>query len=204
MSRMSARRGPAPAGEPFTVLDFQLVLLRRMADHNPDLVEDARRDLGVSVAQMREANRRFQARRHARGPATGRSFHRSFLGAPDQRVTRQIGDLTCEALRWRVPLWPDLLFEVLTGPNGAVWNEWLIRAPDAPAPVLRTLDDLAPWAYTVDEVSDAFPPARPLEGSAPTRWGLAFMAPDATGTLREVRAEFTYGLLQRWTVTQVP
>ncbi|RVU26058.1 hypothetical protein EOT10_10690 [Streptomyces antnestii] len=198
---MAARRGPTPTGEPFTVIDFQLVLLRRMADHNPDLVEDARRQLGASVARMREANRRYQARRHVRGPVTTRSFHRSLLGAPEQTVTRRIGDLTCEALRWRVPLWPDLLFEVLAAPNGAVWNESLIRAPGAPAPVLRTLDDLAPWVCTVDEASDAFPPARPMEGSAPTRWGLVFMAPDAQGTLAKVRAEFTYGLLQRWTVT---
>ena len=42
-------------------LDFQLVLLRRMADHNPDLVEDARRELGASLADMREANKRWQA-----------------------------------------------------------------------------------------------------------------------------------------------
>ncbi|MGW6402073.1 hypothetical protein [Streptomyces sp. NPDC055134] len=201
MDRMSARRTPAPTGEPFTVTDFQLVLLRRMADHNPDLVEDARRRLGASVAQMREANRRYQARRHVRGPLTTRSLYRSLLGAPEQTVTRQIGDLTCEALQWSVPLWPGLLFEALAGPNGAVWNEWLVRAPGAPAPALRTLDDLVPWSCTVDEVSEAFPPARPLEGSAPTRWGLAFTAPDTEGTPREVKAEFTYGLLQRWTLT---
>jgi len=200
MDRMSARREAASTSEPFTIIDFQLVLLRRMADHNPELAEDARRELGASVAQMREANRRFQARRHARGRTT-RSFYLSLLGAPEQTVTRRIGDLTCDALRWRVPLWPDLRFEALVGPNGAVWNEWLVRAPGAPAPVLRTVDDLAPWSCTVDEASDAFPPARPLEGSAPTRWGLSFMAPDALGTFREVRAEFTYGLLQRWALT---
>ncbi|NKQ29088.1 hypothetical protein HF200_33415, partial [Streptomyces galbus] len=49
-----------PAG-PFTPLHFQLVLLRRMADHNPDLVEDARRELGVTLLEMREANKRWQA-----------------------------------------------------------------------------------------------------------------------------------------------
>ncbi|WP_329573502.1 hypothetical protein [Streptomyces sp. NBC_01361] len=201
MDRMSARRRPAPTGEPFTVTDFQLVLLRRMADHNPDLVEDARRRLGATVAQMREANRRYQARRHVRGPLTTRSMYRSLLGSPEHTVTRHIGDLTCEALQWSVPLWPGLLFEALAGPNGAVWNEWLVRAPGAPAPALRTLDDLVPWSCTVDEVSEAFPPARPLEGSAPTRWGLAFTAPDTEGTPREVKAEFTYGLLQRWTLT---
>ncbi|MYZ40380.1 hypothetical protein GT002_36095, partial [Streptomyces sp. SID4917] len=46
---------------PFGPLEFQLVLLRRMADHQPELVDDARRELGVSLAEMREANRRWQA-----------------------------------------------------------------------------------------------------------------------------------------------
>ncbi|MEV1019040.1 hypothetical protein [Streptomyces sp. NPDC050264] len=193
---------PKPTGpaEPFTPLHFQLVLLRRMADHNPELVETARADLGVSVADMREANRRWQAMLHGRGGRAAVSRYRSVLGAPEQRLTRRIGDLDCEALLWPVPLWPDLRFEVLLAPTGAVWNEWLIRAPGAAAPALRTLADLTPWSCTVDEAARAFAPARPLEGSAPTRWGLAFSAPaEASGAPRQVRAEFTWGLLQRWT-----
>lgn len=187
--------GPA---EPFTPLHFQLVLLRRMADHNPELVETARADLGVSVADMREANRRWQAMVRSPRARAAVSRYRSVLGAPERRLVRKVGDLECEALLWPVPLWPDLRFEVLLSPANAVWNEWLIRAPGAPAPALRTLADLTPWSCTVDEAARAFPPARPLEGSAPTRWGLAFTAPDEAGTPREVRAEFTYGLLQRW------
>ncbi|MGW7662383.1 hypothetical protein [Streptomyces sp. NPDC054756] len=199
--------GPMPSGKPpaggphavgpFTPLHFQLVLLRRMADHNPGLVEDARRELGVSLAEMREANKRWQAMvrsPRARGSA---ARYRSVLGAPESVVSRRVGDLDCEAWQWPVPLWPTLRFEVLLAPGGAVWNEWLVRAPDAPAPVLRTLDDLTPWSCTVDEAARAFAPARPLEGSAPTRWGLAFTAPDASGVRRQVTAEFTWGLLQR-------
>ncbi|MGW1888955.1 hypothetical protein ACWCP6_01655 [Streptomyces sp. NPDC002004] len=185
-----------PSG-PFTPLDFQLVLLRRMADHNPDLVEAARRTLGVSVAGMREANRRWQAM--ARSPrargAAGR--YRSVLGPPESTAPRRIGDLECEALLWPVPLWPDLRFEVLLGPNRAVWNEWLVRAPGAPAPGLSTIGDLTPWSCTVDEAARAFAPARPLEGTAPTRWGLSFTAPDEKGVPHRCVAEFTWGLLQR-------
>jgi hypothetical protein len=200
--------GPMPPGNsgkrpasPFTPLDFQLVLLRRMADHNPDLVDDARRALGVSLADMREANKRWQAM--VRSPRTrgAASRYRSVLGAPESVISRKIGDLECEAWLWPVPLWPDLRFEVLLAPNGAVWNEWLVRAPDAPAPDLRTLDDLTPWSCTVDEAARAFAPARPLEGTAPTRWGLAFQAPDGDGVRREAVAEFTWGLLQRVAVT---
>lgn len=189
----SAKR---PTG-PFTPLDFQLVLLRRMADHNPGLVEEARRELGVSIAEMREANRRWQAMLHApRGRSTV-SRYRSVLGEPESRTRRRIGDLDCEAMLWPVPLWGDLRFEILVAPNGVVWNEWLVRAPGAPAPTLTTLEDLTPWSATVDEVARAFAPARPLEGTAPTRWGLAFTAPDASGERHECAAEFTWGLVQR-------
>lgn len=193
MGCMPASSSPGP----FTALDFQLVLLRRMADHNPDLVDGARRDLGVSVAEMREANRRWQAMARSPRSRGAASRYRSVLGAPETAARRTIGDLECEALRWPVPLWPDLRFEALLAPNGAVWNEYLVRAPGAPAPRLRTLDDLTPWSCTIDEVAHAFAPARPLEGTAPTRWGLAFRAPDAGGERWDCAAEFTWGLLQR-------
>lgn len=211
MGHMSARPTPPPAA-PFTPLDFQLVLLRRMADHNPGLVERARHELGVSVARMREANRRWQAMTRGRGGARGtRSRYRSVLGAPGSTARRTIGDLECEALLWPLPLWPDLRFEVLLAPGGGVWNvgapptlfePWgrLVRAPGMPGPELRALADLAPWSCTVDEVARAFAPARSLEGTAPTRWRLAFDAPEAGGAdgpRRRCVAEFTWGLLQR-------
>ncbi|OQQ16217.1 hypothetical protein B0675_02785 [Streptomyces sp. M41(2017)] len=193
MDPMPARRPTTP----FTPLDFQLVLLRRMADHQPDLVEDARHALGVSIADMREANRRWQAMLHAPRQRSAASRYRSVLGAPESSSRRRIGDLACEALQWPVPLWPTLRFEVLVTGNGVAWNEWLVRAPGAEGPALETLDDLVPWSCTVDEVARAFAPVRPLEGTAPTRWGLAFTAPDASGVRQECAAEFTWGLLQR-------
>lgn len=185
-------------GHSFTPLDFQLVLLRRMADHHPGLVEDARRELGVSTGEMREANRRWQAMARSPRARGAAARYRSVLGEPVERLTRTIGDLECEALRWPVPLWPDLRFEALLAPNGAVWNDWLVRAPGAPGPALRSAEDLRPWCCTVDEVARAFAPARPMEGTAPTRWRLAFTAPGTPGG-RPGRyvAEFTWGLFQR-------
>lgn len=192
--------GKQAASAPFTPLDFQLVLLRRMADHNPGLVEDARHALGVSIADMREANKRWQAMVRSPRTRTPASRYRSVLGAPETVLTRKVGDLECEAWLWPLPLWPDLRFEALLAPNGStVWNEWLVRDPQAKGPDLRTLEDLTPWSCTVDEAARAFPPARPLEGTAPTRWGLTFTAPDEKGVRREVVAEFTWGLLQRLT-----
>jgi hypothetical protein len=196
----SAKRPAGPVG-PFTPADFQLVLLRRMADHNPDAVEAARRELGASVADMREANRRWQAMVRSPRSRSAASRYRSVLGEPESVQRRRVGDLDCEARLWRLPLWPDLRFEVLLAPNGVVWNEWLVRAPGAEPPELTALEDLTPWSCTIDEAARAFSPARPLQGSAPTRWGLAFTAPDRRGVRHEVAAEFTWGLLQRTAVS---
>ncbi|MGW1635827.1 hypothetical protein [Streptomyces lavendulae] len=171
---------------------FQLVLLRRMADFQPDLAEEARLRLGATLAEQREANRRWQAMVRSPRSRGALARYRSVLGPPESAERRRIGDLECEALLWPVQLWPGLRFEVLAAPDGAVWNEWLVRAPGAPGPVLTAAGDLRPWSATVDEVARAFPPARPMEGTAPVRWRLAF-----TASGRALVAEFTYGLLQR-------
>ncbi|MCY0925748.1 hypothetical protein OTB20_05925 [Streptomyces sp. H27-H1] len=184
---------PGPLGP----AGFQLVLLRRMADFQPGLAEEARRQLGATLAEQREANKRWQAM--VRSPARSRGAlarYRSVLGPPEAVSSRAIGDLSCEALLWPVPLWPGLRFEVLAAPDGSVWNEWLVRAPGAPGPLLESPQDLRPWSATVDEVARAFAPVRPMEGTAPTRWRLAF-----TASGRACVAEFTYGLLQEVTVS---
>ncbi len=198
MARMRPEHDPAPGGTAaFGPLEFQLVLLRRMADHQPGLVEDALRELGVGRAEIREANRRWQAMLHSPRRRGAGVRYRSVLGPPETVGQRRVGDLAFEATTWPVPLWPDLRFEVLAAPGGAVWNEWLVRAPGAPAAVPRTVEELLPWSCTVDEVARAFAPARPMEGTAPTRWRLAFTAPDATGARGGYVAEFTWGLFQR-------
>lgn len=141
---------------PFGPREFQLVLLRRMADHQPGLVEDARHELSATLAEMREANRRWQAMVRAPGGRGALRRYRSVLGEPVSSVRRTVGDLECDALRWPTVLWPDLWFEVMVAPGGAVWNEWLVRAPGVPGPELRTVEDLRPWSGTVDEVARAF------------------------------------------------
>ncbi|MGV9311363.1 hypothetical protein ACWDR0_04100 [Streptomyces sp. NPDC003691] len=179
---------------PFGALDFQLVLLRRMADHQPALVEDARRELGVTAARMREANSRWQAMCRSRSPRGAAARYRSVLGPPETSVRRRIGDLECEAHLWPLPLWPGLRFEVTTAAgSGAVWNEWLVRAPGTPSPDLRTAADLTPWSCTADEAARAFAPVTPMEGSAPTRQQLSLTLPDGGRAV----AEFAWGLLQR-------
>lgn len=196
---MSAPSVPPHGPAAFGKLEFQLALLRRMSDFQPARVEAALRQLGVGRADLREAHRRWQVQLrspHAPGATVGR--YRSALGPPEATEQRRIGDVTCEAYSWTLPLWPDLRFEVLGAPRGgAAWHAWLVRAPGAPGPALRTVADLTPWSCTVDEAARAFAPARPREGSAPTRWQLAFTAPDTAGRRHQVVAEFTWGLLQR-------
>ncbi|WP_256178382.1 hypothetical protein [Kitasatospora aureofaciens] len=183
----------------FGTTEFQLVLLRRMADHNPDLVEQAVRRLGATRSSMREANKHWQAMIRSPRLPPGARRHTAVLGPPQTTEPRRIGDLACTAQQWPLPLWPDLRFEVLLGPAQAgapLLNEWLVRAADAPAPVLRALADLAPWSCVVADVGAAFPPAVPREGSAPTRFRLDFTAPDAAGRPLACTADFTWGLLQ--------
>ncbi|MER7760250.1 hypothetical protein [Streptomyces sp. NPDC097619] len=185
---------PQPAA-PFGKAAFQLVLLRRMADFQPERVEEARRSLGASAADQREANRRWQAMVRSPRSRGALARYRSVLGPPESTGRRRVGDLECEVLLWALPLWPSLRFEVMAGPGGEVWNEWLVRAPGEPPYRPASTADLRPWSCTVDEVARAFAPVRPMEGGAPTRWRLAFAEP---GTGRACVAEFTWGLLQRW------
>ncbi|MER7704006.1 hypothetical protein ABTX81_14020 [Kitasatospora sp. NPDC097605] len=180
----------------FGVTEFQLVLLRRMADFQPELVEDAVRRLGMTRAGMREANKRWQAMVRSPGFPSGGRRYTAVLGAPEAEAARRIGDLACTARQWVLPLWPGLRFEVLLGPGGAELNAWLVRAPGTPPPAPRTLAELTPWSCVVADVGTAFPPAVPREGSAPTRFRLDFTAPDADGRPRACTADFTWGLLQ--------
>ncbi|WP_189822114.1 MULTISPECIES: hypothetical protein [Streptomyces] len=189
--------GGAPGPRSLGPREFQLVLLRRMADHQPGLVEDARIAMGVSLTEMRDVNRRWQAMVRSPRARGAVERYRSVLGPAEAVVRRRVGDLECEAWQWRVPLWPDLRLEVITGPDGVAWNEWLVRAPEAAGPALRTAADLVPWSATVDEVARAFAafgPVRMLDGAAPNRARLSLTLPDGSATV----AEFSWGLFQEF------
>ncbi|MFI8822674.1 hypothetical protein [Streptomyces sp. NPDC053431] len=196
---------------PFGPYEFQLVLLRRMADHQAGLVEEALRELGATRAEMREANKRWQAWAHARPtsaatppdalraapftPSGPGEFdrYRQALGEPE---TRQPVRGDSEAWTWPVPLWPELRFTVLVGPRRAVWSRSLTRAPGAAVPELRTAEDLRPWRCTIDEVWRAGRDVEPREGVSPALARLDLTLADGS----RAAAEFAWGLLQR----QVP
>lgn len=187
-------RTPATPPEPFGLDHFQLVLLRRMADHQPDLVDDALRALGATHTDLRDAHKRWQARVHSRTFPGGERRYRVALGAPESVAERTVGDLRCRVLRWPLRLWPELRFEVVSAVSGgAVWNEWLVRAEGVAGPELRSVAELTPWAATVDEVARAFAPVEVLPPDAPSRARLRVVDAESGAALI---AHFTWGLLQ--------
>ncbi len=171
--------------------EFQLVLLRRMADYQPDLVAAAARSLGSSRTEMREVNARWQRiLRSSRFPGGERRL-RLVLGQPEGRVRRSAGDVTCEASWWTLPLWPDLRFEAVAGPGGTLLQEWLIRPDGEPSPEPSGAGDLAPWSCVVGDVAQRFAPVEHRADMLPSRWQTVF----STGDTSYV-AHFVWGLLQ--------
>ncbi|SFO65935.1 hypothetical protein [Actinomadura madurae] len=176
----------------FARREFQLVLLRRMADYQPELVEDAMRSLGADRTEMREINARWQRIVRSRTFPRGRRRYEAVLG-PATVAERRIGDVVCDVARWPpFPLWPGLRFEILMAPDGTVVHEWLVRDEGAPVPRLETVDDLVPWSCVVGDVDERFGAVAHQDGDAPSRWHATLTAPDGTTYV----AHFVWGLLQ--------
>ena len=176
----------------FARYEFQLVLLRRMADFQPELVAAAREQVGATHARYLAAHNRWQTLLHSRRAPAGLDLYRAVLGPPEDVRDRPWGDLVVAAHTWPLAgLWPDLRWEVLAGAGGGVLNGWLVRAAGAPVPELPTLDRLAPWSCVVGDVAARVPEVRVGDPDAPHRWRL-----DAPG----YRLVFVHGLLQ---LTQV-
>jgi hypothetical protein len=86
----------------FARYEFQLMLLRRMADFQPELVAAACEELGASRARYLAAHTRWQRMlRSARGPR-GIGLYRAVLGPEDDERTRRWGDSTLSVHTWRL------------------------------------------------------------------------------------------------------
>jgi len=169
----------------FTRREFQLMLLRRMADFQPGLVTAACAELGATHAQYMAAHNRWQAMlRSARAPL-GLELYTAVLGPADGERPEEFGDVRVTAHIWRLPgLWPDLRWEVTAGAGGVALHGWLVRAPGLPVPSLRRL---LPWSCVVGDVLGRFPGARQENPEALSRWQLR---------VRGQRLVFVHGLLQ--------
>src|SRR3569833_356700 len=179
----------------FARREFQLVLLRRMADYQPDLVAAAMRSLAATRTEMRAGNARWQRiLRSSRFPG-GERRPRMVLGPPAAGADRRTGAVTCRT-DWRdLSRWPDLRFEVLIGPDGSILHEWLVRPDGSTPPRLDGVADLTPWSCVVGDVAERFAPARHQADTVPSRWLVSFSAPGEDGP-RPYVAHFVWGLLQ--------
>lgn len=182
---------------PLTAAEFPLILLRRMADYQPRLVEQARTEMGYDVTEMRAVNATWQRMLRSRNSRGSLGRLHSVLGKPVEVVRRIVGDVQCRGEQWELPLWPELRFEAFIGPGDMLLKEHLVRAPGAPRPELRTLEDLTPWSCVLGDVAIAFGRLKHLEGSAPTRDLALAEVDDGSGERKiTVATEFVYGLLQ--------
>ena len=166
--------------------EFCLVLLRRMADVRPDLVAEALPRLGASRAEAHAAHTRWQALQHARRAPRGLALRTAVLGPPEEIEDRRFGDLDVQVRRWPLPLWPHLMWEVLSGPGGSVLHEHLARGPGSPVPPARA-GELLVWEHVLDDVVD-LPGARSVDPGVATRWEVHLPGGE--------QAAFVWGLLQ--------
>ncbi|NUP48762.1 MAG: hypothetical protein HOW97_15860 [Catenulispora sp.] len=176
--------------------EFQLVLLRRMADYQPAMVERARLGLGFSITESREANAWWQRYVRSRSAPRGVERYRAVLGPPEATLDQRTGDLVCQLHHWTLPLWPELRFEIVAGPGGQTWQEWLVRAPGTEPPAAGADQALEPWQYVVGDLERMYTRVRHLPEDAPTRWASEYGYEDEHGTVVRRRARFVYGLLQ--------
>jgi hypothetical protein len=166
--------------------EFCLVLLRRMADVRPDLVAEALPRVGADRAEAHAAHTRWQALQHAPRAPRGLALRTAVLGPPEYREDRWVGDLPVQIRRWPLPLWPELRWEVLSGPGGSVLHEQLVRGPGSRVPPASP-DGLRVWEHVLDDVV-GLPGAESVDPGVVTRWEVWLPG--------GIRTSFVWGLLQ--------
>jgi hypothetical protein len=175
----------------------QLVLLRRMADLQTPLVEDALRRLGSSRAEMREANRRWNAAGFGRPGPLRHSRLALALGPP--AVDREVALARAGLLRscWPLPLWPGLWLQVLVDGQDVVWHTGLVRAAGAPSPGLHRVTDAEPWSCVLAECVAAFDDITFHDVGLTGHEAVTCAAPGPDGRPGRWLLRSVWGLLQR-------
>jgi len=177
----------------FARREFQLMLLRRMADFQPELVARAYAAIRATRADYLAAHNRWQSLLRSSSAPQGLSLYETVLGPPEGEREEAVGDVTLTRLTWPLTggLWPDLRWELMLGFGGHVLNGWLVRAPDARMPSLPAVDRLErlePWSCVVGDVLTRYPAARQADPDVASRWLVL-----AGGH----RLVFVHGLLQQ-------
>jgi len=165
----------------FARREFTLMLLRRMADLRPDLVEAALPEFGATRAEYLAAHNRWQSMLRSRTAPQGLSLLRAVLGPADAGRLIDVGDAELTSYIWRLDgLWPGLAWEAIVGHEGFVLRGWLVRPESATV-------DLQPWGCVVGDVLAAFPQARQVDPQTAAHWVVE--VPDTS-------FRFVHGLLQ--------
>lgn len=162
--------------------EFQLMLLRRMADLRPDLVEEAYLRLGATRREYLDAHTRWQRMLRSRTAPQGLQLLRAVLGPSDAARLISVGDAEVTAHLWHFGgLWPDLSWEAITGHEGFVLRGQLVRTgPPEPSPI-------EPWRSVIGDVLAAHPDARQVDPQTAAHWLVE------TG---DAGYRFVHGLLQ--------
>lgn len=136
------------------------MLLRRMADFQPDLVADALTAMSATSAEHRAAHHRWSQLRHSATFDKGVGGIRTVLGSPDTDCRHVGGYVPVRELRWRLPyLWPDLRWCVLAADDGELLNSELVREPEATSvqTVIRRTNPTdplpQPWSLVIADVA---------------------------------------------------
>ncbi|MEV0268327.1 hypothetical protein AB0H43_06070 [Hamadaea sp. NPDC050747] len=175
--------------------EFQLMLLRRMADLRPDLVEDAYPRLGATRWEYLDAHTRWQRMLRSRTAPQGLQLLRAVLGPADSARLISVGDAEVTAHLWHFGgLWPELSWEAITGHEGFVLRGQLVRTgtfvgherlvADAAHELTTPIE---PWRSVIGDVLAAHPDARQVDPQTAAHWLVE------TG---DADYRFVHGLLQ--------
>ena len=173
--------------------EFNLVLLRRMEDFHPGLVEAAAITLGATRHDVHAAHRWWQAAIRSRTFPSGARRAGLVLGPAESEQRQPYGDLHVIVRQWTLPLWADLRYQTVAAPTGTVLHETLVRADGAPRPDTTDVAELTAWSCVVDDVAAAHPHAQHHDPGVQSRWTV--VAPAVDG--RDRVLTFVWGLLQR-------
>jgi hypothetical protein len=188
----------------FGIREFQLWLLPCMDfPGGVERVSAALETLRSSRDEMRAWRDRLRATRSSPPMIPcwwALGFYTAALGDPisEGRERRREELLGHRLLRWSLPLWPELWFEVAVGPDGVLARSCrLVRRDDIPAPVLRDVTDLRPWSTTLDDIdrSPLGPAVDSGDNFGPGNMTMLFTAPDGKGRYGEYYGRFGYDLL---------
>ena len=171
--------------------EFQLMLLRRMADFQAGLVTDALNEMGATRAQQRAAHHRWQQLLRSQRFDQSVIGIRAVLGPPESAEEHVTTYGPVREQRWRLPyLWPDLRWCVLSGPGGTVLLSELVRLRAREPTLPSAGSPPAPWSLVVADT--AAHRAHHRDDTVTSRTVLWLPSDDGDS----LRLTFVWGLLQ--------